>query len=72
MVIAPKIEHGSRALYKCKDGYQLAGGTSNITECYYGNWTGIPPVCQEGQFSPLIEIQSQNSNSNSKQMIFFF
>uniref|UniRef100_A0A0P5PLV4 Sushi, von Willebrand factor type A, EGF and n=1 Tax=Daphnia magna TaxID=35525 RepID=A0A0P5PLV4_9CRUS len=45
MVIAPRMEHGSRALYKCKDGFQLGG--SNVTECNYGNWSGLPPACQE-------------------------
>lgn len=48
MVIAPRIEHGSRALFKCKDGFQLVGPT-NVTECYYGNWTGEPPACQESE-----------------------
>lgn len=51
MVIAPRIEHGSKALYKCKDGYQLRG--SNVTECGYGNWSGAPPVCQESKLPAL-------------------
>nr|CAD7445089.1 unnamed protein product [Timema bartmani] len=45
MVIAPKIDHGMRARYKCKDGFTLRGG--NITECQFGNWTGVAPYCQE-------------------------
>ena len=51
MVIAPRMEHGSRALYKCKDGFQLAG--SNVTECNYGNWSGLPPTCQESTYAHI-------------------
>ncbi|KAG8223021.1 hypothetical protein J437_LFUL001343, partial [Ladona fulva] len=46
MVIAPKIEHGMKARFKCKDGYALKGG-DNVTECRFGNWTGEMPFCQE-------------------------
>ncbi|XP_065566642.1 sushi, von Willebrand factor type A, EGF and pentraxin domain-containing protein 1-like isoform X3 [Artemia franciscana] len=37
IVIAPKTEHGMKALFKCKDGYVLEG--INTTECRFGNWT---------------------------------
>ena len=47
MVIAPRIEHGTRALFKCKDGFQLVG--PNTTECMYGNWSEAMPVCQESK-----------------------
>ncbi|XP_023218660.1 sushi, von Willebrand factor type A, EGF and pentraxin domain-containing protein 1-like isoform X2 [Centruroides sculpturatus] len=43
MVIAPKTDHGMKALYKCRDGYKLKG--PNITECDYGQWTGETPGC---------------------------
>ncbi|XP_017775518.1 PREDICTED: CUB and sushi domain-containing protein 3 isoform X2 [Nicrophorus vespilloides] len=45
MVIAPKMEHGMRARFKCKDGFVLKGG--EFVECSYGNWTGENPSCQE-------------------------
>ncbi|XP_015785992.1 sushi, von Willebrand factor type A, EGF and pentraxin domain-containing protein 1-like isoform X2 [Tetranychus urticae] len=45
IVIASKTDHGSRALYKCLDGYNLIG--SNTTQCYYGKWTKATPVCNE-------------------------
>lgn len=55
MVLAPKTEHGMRALFKCKDGFKLVGPTGNdvIDEneyaltCSFGNWTGETPLCQE-------------------------
>ncbi|XP_023248020.1 uncharacterized protein LOC106641587 isoform X2 [Copidosoma floridanum] len=51
MVIAPKTEHGMRAVFKCKDGFEMVGGgpynTSFSVECQYGNWTGDPPHCVE-------------------------
>ncbi|XP_071532550.1 LOW QUALITY PROTEIN: sushi, von Willebrand factor type A, EGF and pentraxin domain-containing protein 1-like [Panulirus ornatus] len=45
MVIAPKTDHGKKARYRCKDGYQLQGPTT--TRCHYGNWTSSKPSCQE-------------------------
>ncbi|CAL4084147.1 unnamed protein product, partial [Meganyctiphanes norvegica] len=45
MVISPKTDHGAKAKYRCKDGYQLRG--SSTTTCHYGNWTGAVPQCQE-------------------------
>ena len=45
LVIAPRTEHGMRALYQCQDGYMLIG--SNVTTCNYGRWTSPVPVCQE-------------------------
>ncbi|XP_069182645.1 sushi, von Willebrand factor type A, EGF and pentraxin domain-containing protein 1 [Procambarus clarkii] len=45
MVIAPKTDHGKKARYRCKDGYELQGPTT--TRCHYGNWTGVTPKCQE-------------------------
>ncbi|XP_048510711.1 uncharacterized protein LOC105691170 isoform X2 [Athalia rosae] len=46
MVIAPKTEHGMRAVFKCKDGYELKGD-SRFVECNFGNWTGEIPQCHE-------------------------
>lgn len=46
MVIAPKMEHGMKARFKCKDGYQLKG--NEFIECSFGNWTGEQPKCEEG------------------------
>lgn len=51
MVIAPKTDHGMRAVFKCKDGFTLIGGgpnnSSKHVECRYGNWTGDIPHCIE-------------------------
>ncbi|XP_058446633.1 sushi, von Willebrand factor type A, EGF and pentraxin domain-containing protein 1 isoform X1 [Malaya genurostris] len=55
MVLAPKTEHGMRARFKCKDGYNLtAPGGKELTNpndyvliCSFGNWTGETPLCQE-------------------------
>lgn len=55
MVLAPKTEHGMKARFKCKDGFNLTGpgGKEVIDEneyvltCAFGNWTGITPACQE-------------------------
>ncbi|KAF8794979.1 Locomotion-related protein Hikaru genki like protein [Argiope bruennichi] len=45
MVIAPKTDHGMKALFRCKDGYKLSG--PNVTECSFGRWTGETPICNE-------------------------
>ncbi|KAG8189218.1 hypothetical protein JTE90_013750 [Oedothorax gibbosus] len=45
MVIAPKTDHGMKALFRCKDGFKLDG--PNVTECSFGIWTGETPVCNE-------------------------
>ncbi|XP_043258716.1 uncharacterized protein LOC122400968 [Colletes gigas] len=49
MVIAPKTDHGMKAVFKCKDGFALIGGgpmnASKSVECRYGNWTGDIPRC---------------------------
>ncbi|XP_011341700.1 uncharacterized protein LOC105281865 isoform X2 [Ooceraea biroi] len=49
MVIAPKTDHGMRAIFKCKDGFELVGGgplnASTSVECRYGNWIGDIPHC---------------------------
>lgn len=49
MVIAPKTDHGMKAVFKCKDGFELVGGgplnNSKSVECRYGNWTGDIPHC---------------------------
>ncbi|KAK2575996.1 hypothetical protein KPH14_007355 [Odynerus spinipes] len=49
MVIAPKTDHGMKAVFKCKDGFELVGGgplnNSVSVECQYGNWTGDIPHC---------------------------
>lgn len=52
MVIAPKMDHGMKARFQCKDGFQLKGNTDPPFElvCSFGNWTGEPPTCQEGNF----------------------
>lgn len=55
MVLAPKTEHGMKARFKCKDGFNLTGpGGKEITDmnayvltCSFGNWTGEMPQCQE-------------------------
>ncbi|XP_026477208.1 CUB and sushi domain-containing protein 1-like [Ctenocephalides felis] len=49
MVIAPKMDHGMKARFQCKDGFQLKGNTDPPFElvCSFGNWTGEPPTCQE-------------------------
>ncbi|KAL7300726.1 hypothetical protein TKK_0006705 [Trichogramma kaykai] len=51
MVIAPKTEHGMKAVFKCKDGFEMIGGgpynNSFSVECQYGNWTGDIPQCIE-------------------------
>lgn len=49
MVIAPKTDHGMKAVFKCKDGFELVGGgplnLSKSMECRYGNWIGDIPHC---------------------------
>ncbi|XP_049824701.1 sushi, von Willebrand factor type A, EGF and pentraxin domain-containing protein 1 isoform X2 [Aethina tumida] len=45
MVMAPKMEHGMRARFKCKDGYVLRGNP--LVKCDFGNWTGEVPKCEE-------------------------
>lgn len=55
MVLAPKTEHGMKARFKCKDGFNLTGpGGKEITDmndfvltCSFGNWTGDSPQCSE-------------------------
>lgn len=55
MVLAPRLEHGMKARFKCKDGFKLITpeGKDVIDEndyvltCAFGNWTGITPMCQE-------------------------
>lgn len=47
-VIAPKTDHGMRALFRCTDGYQLVG--PNVTVCQFGNWTHeAVPLCRESE-----------------------
>ncbi|XP_060807330.1 uncharacterized protein LOC106139408, partial [Amyelois transitella] len=45
MVIAPKTEHGMKARFRCKDGYELKGNP--IVVCSFGNWSGEAPKCEE-------------------------
>ncbi|KAG7300622.1 hypothetical protein JYU34_014915 [Plutella xylostella] len=45
MVIAPKTEHGMKARFRCKDGFQLRGNP--VVVCSFGNWTGETPKCEE-------------------------
>lgn len=51
MVIAPKTDHGMKAVFKCKDGFELIGGgplnASKSVECRYGNWIGDIPHCDQ-------------------------
>ena len=47
LVIAPKTDHGMKALYRCRDGFTLEG--TNITECNFGKWVGSTPKCVEGE-----------------------
>lgn len=64
MVISPKTEHGMKARFKCKDGWQLATSSGkpitdqseNVLTCSFGNWTGETPVCQEGMKSGVKEL----------------
>ncbi|VVC93465.1 unnamed protein product [Leptidea sinapis] len=45
MVIAPKTEHGMKARFRCKDGYELKGNP--IVVCSFGTWSGETPKCEE-------------------------
>ncbi|PBC31645.1 Sushi, von Willebrand factor type A, EGF and pentraxin domain-containing protein [Apis cerana cerana] len=51
MVIAPKTDHGMKAVFKCKDGFEIVGGgplnASLSVECQYGNWIGDIPHCNQ-------------------------
>lgn len=59
MVISPKTEHGMRARFKCKDGWQLNSALGKpitdsneyVLTCSFGNWTGETPTCQEGEIT---------------------
>lgn len=48
MVIAPKTEHGMKARFRCKDGFELKGNA--IVVCSFGVWSGDTPKCEEGRF----------------------
>ncbi|XP_025833136.1 sushi, von Willebrand factor type A, EGF and pentraxin domain-containing protein 1 isoform X2 [Agrilus planipennis] len=45
MVIAPKMEHGMKAKFKCRDGYEVLG--NDTVSCSFGEWVGEIPSCQE-------------------------
>ncbi|CAH2986746.1 unnamed protein product [Chilo suppressalis] len=45
MVLAPKTEHGMKARFRCKDGFELRGNP--IVVCSFGNWSGEAPKCEE-------------------------
>ncbi|CAH2250497.1 jg9593 [Pararge aegeria aegeria] len=45
MVIAPKTEHGMKARFRCRDGYELRGNP--IVVCSFGVWSGEAPKCDE-------------------------
>lgn len=55
LVLAPKTEHGMKARFKCKDGFNLTapGGKDILNEddyvmtCSFGTWIGETPICQE-------------------------
>lgn len=72
MVISPKTEHGMKARFKCKDGWQLAtpagkqitDQNENVLTCSFGNWTGETPICQEGKGIIVNKLQ-QNIEHNS-------
>lgn len=49
IVIAPKTDHGMRALFRCRDGYKLRG--PNITWCHLGQWNVSSPQCEQGEWS---------------------
>ena len=65
MVIAPKTEHGMKARFTCRDGFNLAG--HNVTECQYGEWIGDPPMCNQSNinFAIVFEIISRQPASIS-------
>lgn len=46
MVVAPKTEHGMKARFRCKDGFELKGNP--IVVCSFGVWSGETPKCEEG------------------------
>lgn len=56
IVIVPKSDHGMKAIYKCKDGFELIGTAarnfSSYVKCEYGNWVGNVPSCME-MFCPF-------------------
>ncbi|CAH0717600.1 unnamed protein product, partial [Brenthis ino] len=45
MVVAPKTEHGMKARFRCKDGFELKGNP--IVVCSFGVWSGETPKCEE-------------------------
>ncbi|CAH1127522.1 unnamed protein product [Ceutorhynchus assimilis] len=45
MVSAPEMKHGMKAKFRCKDGYEIKG--PEFMECFFGNWSGVPPRCDE-------------------------
>ncbi|XP_017753023.1 PREDICTED: uncharacterized protein LOC108545755 [Eufriesea mexicana] len=51
IVIAPKTDHGMKAIFMCKDGFELVGGgplnNSKSMECQYGTWIGDIPHCNQ-------------------------
>ncbi|XP_050520065.1 sushi, von Willebrand factor type A, EGF and pentraxin domain-containing protein 1 isoform X2 [Daktulosphaira vitifoliae] len=45
IVLAPRMGHGARAKFACKDGFVMTG--DRYTECRFGNWSGKTPICEE-------------------------
>src|SRR5699024_9423330 len=45
LVIAPKTDHGMRALFRCRDGFILEG--SNVSYCHFGRWNITSPNCTQ-------------------------
>ena len=41
------IPHGASIYYQCNIGYQLEDGTSSLSKCHYGDWSGAEPKCVE-------------------------
>lgn len=63
MVSAPDMNHGMKAKFRCKDGYELIG--EEFVECFFGNWTGELPQCQEGSNGACVSNPVTNRRSFS-------
>lgn len=52
IVLAPRMGHGAKAKYGCRDGYALKG--NRYAECQFGNWSGDTPKCEEGNCEVMV------------------
>lgn len=52
IVLAPRMGHGAKAKYGCRDGYALKG--NRYAECQFGNWSGDTPKCEEGNCEVIV------------------